>query len=257
MRLLRLWPIRDLRHLAAFGLGAGAAVLVIWLGNKLKIHPSSSDIAAWVQAIGSIVAIGIAVRVVKIQHEFNVNHANEQERQARRRILNLLMTTLQTTAGTSSEVAGKLRGGSIIPELESAYLLEARRRLEAIPAPSIPDIAILFKIEGVLLKLHKLAYGCKWIHKGRSQETRNGFANALERLSEDCFLALHDTGRVLAEISSQEEISADWRMMNLWKENYESAIQIMREHGLLKTRVYKDEANSPSQEREKPESDLR
>ena len=247
MKHQRFWPIKDLRHFPSFGLGAGAAILVIWLGNKLKIHPSSSDIAAWVQALGSIVAIGIAVRVVKMQHEYNVNHANEQERQARRRYLNLLITTLQTTAGSCSEVADKLRGDSIIPELESAYLLEARRRLEVIPASSIPDIAILFKIEGILLKLHKLGYACKWIHKGRSQETRDGFANALERLSEESFLALHDTGRILAEISSQEEISADWRMMDLWKENHESAIQIMREHGLLKTRAYKNEGNSPSQ----------
>ncbi len=224
------------------------------LSGKLKNHASSADIAAWVQAIGSIVAICIAVRVVKIQHKYNVNHSREQERQSRRRNLNLLMTTLQTTAGSCTEVASKLRSGSVIPELESEYLLGARSRLEAIPASCIPDIAILFKIEGILLKLHKLGYACKWLHKGRSQETRDGFANALDRLSEDCFLALHDTGRVLAEISSQQEIASDWRMMDLWKENYESAIEIMREHGLLKTRDSTRE-KSPSQNREDQKND--
>lgn len=254
MKLPGMWLIKDSKLLASFGLGAGAALVVMWLSNKLKIQPASSDIAAWVQAIGSIVAIGIAVRVVKIQHECNVNHANELERKDRRRFLNLLMTTLQTTTGSCNEVAHKLRGGSIIPELESAYLLEARSRLQTIPASSIPDIAILLKIEGILLKLHKLAYSCKWIHKDRSQEVRDGFANALDSLSEECCLALHDTARVLAEISSQEEIASDWRMMDLWKENYQSAIQLMSEHGLLKTRDRKGPRYRGSEEMEKPES---
>jgi len=254
MQLPGKWLTNDSKVLASFGLGAGAALVAMWLSNKLKIKLTSSDIAAWVQAIGSIVAIGIAVRVVRMQHEFSVSHANELERKERRRFLNLLMTTLQATSGSCSEVAKKLRGGSIIPELESAYLIEARSRLSSIPSSSIPDIAILLKIEGILLKLHKLAYSCKWLHRDRPQEVRDGFANALDSLSEECFLALHDIGRVLAEISSQEEIAADWRMMDLWKDNYESAIQLMSEHGLLKTRDHKGREYSRSEELKRPEN---
>jgi hypothetical protein len=224
------------KHKFFFGIGLSicVAIAAVRISNQFKIYPSSSDVAAWVQAIGSIVALAIAIRVVQIQHDNTVSHGKELERQARRRSLNLLMITLQTTASACSEVSHKAREGRIIPELESAYLLEARQRLHSIPASSIPDIAVLMKTDLILLKLHKLAYSCKWLSRDRPQYIRDGFARALDSLSRDCFLALHDTGRILAEISSPEEVSSDWRMMDLWKENHESAVQIMKETGLIR-----------------------
>jgi hypothetical protein len=234
MKFFRINALSKHKLLFGIGLSICIAIAAVRLGNQFKIYPSSSDVAAWVQAIGSIVALAIAIRVVQIQHENTVSHGKEVERQSRRRSLNLLMITLQTTASACLEVSHKAREARIIPELESAYLLEARQRLHSIPASSIPDIAVLMKTDLILLKLHKLAYSCKWLSRDRPQRVRDGFAKALDSLSRDCCLALHDTGRILAEISSPEEISSDWRMMDLWKENHESAVQIMKETGLLR-----------------------
>jgi|688.fasta_scaffold285345_1 hypothetical protein len=234
MKFFRINVLSKHKYLFGIGLSICIAIASVRLSHQFKLYPSSSDVAAWVQAIGSIVALAIAIRVVQIQHENTVSHGKEVERQSRRRNLNLLMITLQTTASACSEVSHKAREARIIPELESAYLLEARQRLHSIPASSIPDIAVLMKTDLILLKLHKLAYSCKWLSRDRPQHVRDGFAKALDSLSRDCYLALHDTGRILAETSSPEEISSDWRMMDLWKENHESAVQIMKETGLLR-----------------------
>lgn len=138
---------------------------------------TTSDVVAWVQAVGSITAIGVAVQVVRIQHQNTMAHSAELDRRSRKRSLNRLIITLQTIATAAAEVSHSARNGALVsPELESAYLLEARRRLLEIPSSDIPDVALLLKVDTILLKLHRLGYACNWLNKGRAQKVRDGFA---------------------------------------------------------------------------------
>ena len=191
---------------------------------------TTSDVAAWVQAVGSITAIAVAVQVVRIQHQNTMAHSAELDRRSRKQSLNRLIITLQTIATAATEVSHSARNGALVsPELESAYILEARRRLLEIPSSDIPDVALLLKVDTILLKLHRLGYACKWLHKGRAQKVRDGFATSLEHLSKLCFLAVCDGANLLNNICTKEEVDEDWKMIDQWKENHKRALSIMDE----------------------------
>jgi hypothetical protein len=238
---------------------AGLIVTAITISMVVRLWPmlrlTSSELAAWVQAIGSIVAIGIAVRVVQMQHANTIAHSAELDRRSQKRSLNRLIITLQTIATAASEVSSLARRGSLISaDLESAYLLEARRRLLEIPSSDIPDVALLAKVDTILLKLHRLGYTCKWLNKDRPQKVRDAFAESLEHLGRLCFLAICDGANLLNNICTKREVDADWRMIDEWKENHKRSLSILNEIGLTSfihnqrhSRNAEDSTNSPNE----------
>ncbi len=142
-------------------------------------HPpeSSSDFAAWVQALGSVVAIFAAVKVVNIQHELELERAAAEDQSRRAEALQAWSGLFNAVAGHVAECRKFISTQDNSPWRVSDILdavaacTEAAERLNTAPLngwqelePAVTGIALCRRLRTHLTEtLRRMPKGEPWV----------------------------------------------------------------------------------------------
>ncbi|WP_175010354.1 hypothetical protein [Burkholderia lata] len=124
--------------------GCAVAIVIAFLVYAFKSH--GNDAAAWVQAVGSIAAIGVAIQISNRQHRNDVKRSLEGERRDAKRsttILGALIGNLQSVANNAANDLEDPNKGDT--QASRAIVLrgvsQLQKSLYELPLMSMPDEA--------------------------------------------------------------------------------------------------------------------
>ncbi len=201
-------------------------VLILWLlGWQWGL--SKSDWAAWVQAIGSVGAILVAVWVVQYQHQQNIAHQKENERQALRGQLNVLRFVFLTVFSICESCARKVGKNHVVWEVEAKSLEEVRHMLLRIPVSDVPDAALIMRIHDVADSLLRLDIVVLQLMEERSESTTNAIKEIISATSVIAATGLTEASTILKMNSSKEELKKDIELLNHREHSEKTAIEVL------------------------------
>ena len=96
-------------QLARFALLLFAILVIPWLATNAP--PNLIWDSGWVQAIGSIGAIGVGIAYIYLQNRWQKQHREAQERELRRYFVNFVASALDDQDNTIALFESALRGG--------------------------------------------------------------------------------------------------------------------------------------------------
>lgn len=234
--LKRLLRKSVLKRIVVIPIAATSLSLLIVLGIGWDL--SKSEWAAWVQAIGSITAIFVALWVVQIQHAKEVSLKKEVERQNHRRQLSTLKWIYNSVAETCSSSANKVGHDNIRWDLESEILAERRKLLLSVPFDQHPNPGLLIRTQelGHLLQLAITVSNA--LQQPRSEKIRSHVNEMLKVALIDALTGVTEATHLLVKCSTQSELQSDWALLDARKENRALTIKVLEEIGIKpKTQV--------------------
>jgi hypothetical protein len=118
-------------------------VLTVFLVYASKVH--SEGAAAWIQAVGSIAAIGVAIWVSNQQHHKELARAKEAERREALRSLTILGALIESIYSVAESTADALEDPNIGDTRENRLTVfrsieQLRKSFYELPLQSMPDV---------------------------------------------------------------------------------------------------------------------
>lgn len=107
----------------------------------------------WIQGIGSLLAIGVAIWIMDRQHKLEIHRNAERLRLERRRQLRAISIILNSAGMPCAFARDNVRDPSMRWDSHAELFRECRARLLSVPLLEIPDIALLAAIEDAIHKL--------------------------------------------------------------------------------------------------------
>ena len=202
----------------------GAAWALGWLWGLSK-----SDWAAWVQAVGSVGAIVVALWVVQLQHTRERATKSENDRQVRRRQLSALKWLFMTVAQAHEKCAKRIDGRHVNWRLEADLLTEACKPLTSYPLTEIPEASLLVRACELSSTVLLSATVVNSLGQPRSKEVQEKAAAMLRKTSLDAMTGVTETTSFLATCSSLRELQNDWKGFDDRKENRAMTLSIMEQ----------------------------
>lgn len=222
LRTLSL-PARVLGALALLAAAVYAGVL--W-------DLSKSDWAAWVQAIGSIGAILVAVAVVQFQHSRQSKDEAEKVRIERRRQLNVIKWQFSMVADTCSGVASMIGREHVAWFLQAQVIRERRNILATFPITYFPDASLLIRAQDLSHRLLIAAAVVDSLEVPRKEAILQHCADLLRAARDEAFVGVTEATGLVVKISSASEIKSDWETLDAREENRAMTIKVLEELGL-------------------------
>lgn len=191
------------------------AGFMIWLGSLWGL--SKSDWAAWVQAVGSVAAVFVAVWIVRLQHQRDVRLRDESERGIRRRQLSALRWVFSAASNTCETVAARVHSEHTTWTLQAELLAEQRRLFSSIGLSELPDAALVLRIHEFTQLLQHAHTVVEALAQPRKESIRNHVAELLRDARDIALAGVTECTKLLIACSTQVELDADWQLLDARK----------------------------------------
>jgi hypothetical protein len=211
----------------ALSVACGVLALVVYLGMQWDL--SKSDWAAWVQAVGSVGAIFVALWVVRVQHARDALLRSESERRTRRSQLVVLRWTFLTVAESCDVIAKQVHDAHIVWQLQAQVVRERRRWLTSVAATDYPDASLLLRARELAHLLQMTEAVVDALKQPRSEDTRNHVAGMLGATRESALVGVTEATSLLVACSSPEELKTDWVQIDAREKSRDLTLKVLAE----------------------------
>lgn len=201
--------------------------LLVWLGMYWGL--SRSDWAAWVQAVGSIAAVLIAVFIVRVQHNHDIMQRRLQDQSIRRRQLACLRWVFTAIAETCERVSNEVHNPHVAWSMEARHLQNRRNMLTSIGLADFPDASLLLRAQELSEQLQIAQDVTDALVQPRNEEILNKVAEILRSTRDAALVGVTETTQLLVRCSSPQELDEDWAILDARKKNFELTQRILRE----------------------------
>ena len=160
----------------------------------------------WMQGIGSLLAIGVAIWIMDRQHRLEIQRNAERLRQERRRQLRAISIILHSAADPCGFAMESCQDPDMQWTEHGELLRECRARLLAVPLPEIPNVNLLVAIEKAVRDL--------WICVGLTTLMKNGggaaeAARMFEGTMDTCLVGAAEALGAFRAMSTAEELASE------------------------------------------------
>lgn len=190
---------------------------------------SKSDWAAWVQAIGSIGAILVAVLVVQLQHSRQLLYEAEKSRVERRRQLNVLRWQFSIVAKTCGDIADMIGRKHVSWLLQAEVIKEQRLMLAAVPISNFPDASLLIRAQDLSHRLLLSSHVVANLKVLRNEDTLQHVGDMLRMARNEALIGITEATSLLLKISSDSEMKTDSEMLDSREENRQLVLEVLNE----------------------------
>jgi len=209
--------------LVAFAALAGA----VYAGRAWDL--SKSDWASWVQAVGSIFAILVAVVVVRMQHAYDDRIRSEAERIERKSRLNSLRWLFSIVGEACGSISDMSARKHVVWHLQARVLSERRNLLLSHPVAHYPDGALLLRAQSIAHRLQMAEAVVEALSTPRREETRHHVAELLLNIRDEALVGMTQCTTLLTRICSAEELEREWELMDSEEEARKLATKVWTE----------------------------
>ena len=161
--------------------------------------------SGWAQAIGSILAVWVALFSTQRQHEYEQSRKHEENRKERIRKLEILGALLSDLAGRCRQGSEQIASYTEIPLLQAEFLKVPRSRIESIPILDLPDEGFALIFNELILKLEsaEIAISALQISNNKSLfQNVSGILNSIETRALEGF---YEVTRLQSELMNSDE----------------------------------------------------
>ncbi|MDT7514422.1 hypothetical protein [Rhodoferax mekongensis] len=209
---------------AVFGAGTVLGIFVLvsltavagwpWVANFLE-----SSAPAWIQAIGSIVAIVAAVLIVQRQHVLEIQRKTAEDRTEQARRVRTLRVVFFTAARSCESAARSVGHPNVYWPLESEKLREVRSRLISLDPMQIPLGKLVLLIEECVQRLQTSATLAEELKTPRPKEIEDVIRKALMSSARECWLGFYEATHTEARLNKGFEIESDQSVFDSFEES--------------------------------------
>lgn len=208
------------------------ALLAVAIFAGVRWDLSKSDWAAWVQAVGSIGAILVAIAVVQFQHSRQSKVEAEKARIERRGQLNVLKWQFNMIAETCNGIADMIGREHVAWFLQAQVLRERRNVLASFPITHFPDASLLIRAQDLSHRLLIAAAVVDSLEVPRKEITLRHCADLLRAARDEALVGVTEATGLVVKISSAMDIKTDWETLDAREENKAMTLKVMEELGL-------------------------
>ncbi|HTH11943.1 MAG TPA: hypothetical protein VMA55_20420 [Acidovorax sp.] len=189
-------------------------VVLVALGNA--VSDNSSNVASWVQAVGSIAAIaagfGVAEKTLKAQHEQQLARDTEARRQSERMQYSVIADRLNATAAWAETALDQLvESGANFNwttfERSARTVVES---LRAIAADQIPSVEVIHRVHLATVGVESVARGMEIARTCEAKEREDAVAKVRNRMTSVAAMARVDRDfctKAADKLSTGQEIA--------------------------------------------------
>jgi hypothetical protein len=200
--------------------------------NTCFLIPSSltrSECAAWVQAVGSVVAIGIGVATIVYQQAREDARRKEVLRLESRNQLNALKWMFLEISNQAQICLAKLNSEHVRWDIQANEFQELARRMDSIPLTIISDPGLMARVLETSKWLRKTILIVNALNSPRKEETKLIISKMISSTKEEALIGVTEVTQLLIKCSSSAELDKDWELIDKRKSNRDMTLEVLSE----------------------------
>lgn len=159
----------------------------------------------WAQAVGTILAVWVALFSTQKQHVYEEARKAEAERKERIQRFGILGALLEDLASRCRGSAIKIQVDTAIPALQIEFLKIPRVRLESIPVLELPDEGFALIFNELLLKMESAEIAISALQLSNNQRLSDQVAELLVSVEKRALEGYYEITRLRSQIMTEEE----------------------------------------------------
>ena len=193
------------------------------------IDLTRSECASWVQALGSIAAILIAIAVFRLQQLSEAKRKNESDRQSNRIQLNVLRGIFLNIASLCARLSKDVGSEHAAWRLKVQSVDSARKSLEDLSLLNIHDGAIVTRVMDIIQDLIVVKSFLLALENPRSDDIKNKISSYVNKTSLNALTGVTEVSKLLVNFCNSEELELDMKLLEQREINSKLTLETLNE----------------------------